>query len=87
MLADHDLNSSDFAGRSNEVVISDYAWIGTRVMILPGVAIGLGAVVAAGAIVTKNAEPFQVVAGIPAKVISLRKRDLRYCLSYRRLFQ
>jgi len=54
------------------VVIEDDVWIGTRAIILPGVRIGQGAVVAAGAVVTKNIEPYSVVAGNPAKLINKR---------------
>lgn len=55
------------------VVIEDDVWIGRRVIILPGVTIGKGCIVAAGAIVTKNTPPYVIVAGNPAKVIKYRK--------------
>lgn len=51
------------------VVIGDRVWVGTRAVILKGVTIGDGAVVAAGAVVTKDVPPGAVVAGIPAKVV------------------
>ncbi len=51
------------------VIICDNAWIATKAIILKGVHIGEGAIVAAGAVVTKDVEPFTVVAGCPAKVI------------------
>lgn len=54
------------------VTIGNDAWIGVRTMILGGLTIGNGAVVAAGAIVTKNVPPYAVVAGVPAKVIRYR---------------
>ncbi len=50
------------------------AWIGARVLLLPGVRIGQGAIVAAGAVVTKDVPPFAIVAGIPARVIGYRGR-------------
>lgn len=56
----------------SSVVIGDDVWIGTKVIILPGVNIGNGAVVGAGAVVTKNVDPYTVVAGVPAKVIKER---------------
>jgi len=87
LTADHDMDSPDFAGRIRSVTIEDYAWVGTSAMIMPGVTIGKGAVVAAGSIVTKNVEPYHVVAGIPAKFIKERKRELNYTSSYKRLFQ
>lgn len=87
LTADHDMDSPDFEGRNKPVKIDDYAWIGTRATILPGCTIGKGAIIAAGSIVTKDVLPFTVVAGIPAKVIKTRNNNLRYNLSYRRLFQ
>lgn len=51
------------------VVISDDVWVGANAVILPGVTIGTHAVVAAGAVVTKDVPPHTVVAGVPAKVI------------------
>ena len=85
--ADHDPDSPIFASRDLPVVIEDYAFIGSRAMILPGVTIGKGAVIAAGAVVTKSVEPFAIVGGIPAKFIRPRETELNYQLSYRRLFQ
>lgn len=87
LTADHDINSPDFTGRNRAVVIDDYVWIGTRAMILPGINIGKGAIVAAGAIVTKNVEPFTLVAGVPAKFVKRRQEDLNYQIIYQRLFQ
>lgn len=54
------------------VVIGNDVWIGAYVSILPGVHIGDGAVIAAGAVVTKDVEPYAVVGGVPAKVIKYR---------------
>jgi len=54
------------------VTIEDHVWIGSRAMILPGVTLGRGAVVAAGSIVTKDVAPMTVVAGNPAKPIAVR---------------
>lgn len=51
------------------VVIEDDVWIGTNCMVLKGVTIGRGAVIAAGAVVTKDVPPFTVAAGNPARVI------------------
>lgn len=65
-------------GRRGPIVIGNRAWIGPRVTILHSVTIGEGAVVAAGAVVTKNVEPFTIVAGIPARKIGDRNHDLRY---------
>lgn len=76
----HDHRSPTFGCMSAPVVIEDYAWVSCRAILLPGVTIGKGAVVAAGAVVTKSVEPYTIVAGIPAKEISKRTQDLNYVL-------
>jgi acetyltransferase-like isoleucine patch superfamily enzyme len=76
----HDYQSPMFAYETAPVQIGDYAWLSFRTTILPGVRVGEGAVVAAGAVVTKDVPPYAIVAGIPAKVIGTRNRDLRYNL-------
>ncbi len=55
-----------------ETRIGNGAWIGMRAMIMPGVTIGEGAVIASGAVVTKNVAPYMVVGGNPAAPIKLR---------------
>lgn len=55
------------------VVIDDDVWIGRRAIILPGVHIGEGCVIGAGAVVTKDIPPYSVAAGVPAKVVKSRK--------------
>ena len=86
LTADHDPASPDFAGRHRPVRIEDSAFIGTRAVILPGVTIGKGAVVAAGAVVTKDVAPFEIVAGCPARKIGSRNTELLYETDYGRLF-
>jgi len=54
------------------VKIGNDVWIGTRVIILPGVSIGDGAVVGAGSVVSKSVEPYSIVGGVPARKISSR---------------
>ena len=65
------------------IVIDDDVWIGQNSIILSGVHIGQGAVVAAGAVVTKDVPPYTVVAGVPAKIIKHRfnKEVIEYMLS------
>jgi acetyltransferase-like isoleucine patch superfamily enzyme len=54
------------------VVIADDVWVGARAVILRGVEIGRGAVIGAGALVTKSVPPYAIVAGNPARVIRYR---------------
>lgn len=55
------------------VEIGDDVWLGRRCMVMPGVRIGRGCVVAAGAVVTKDVPPYCVVGGIPARIIKKRQ--------------
>ena len=73
-----DPNFKCYASSDMGVVIEDMAWIGSNTIILPRVKIGCGAVVCAGAVVTKDVQPYAVVAGIPAKVIATRPQNLVY---------
>ena len=57
------------------LTIGNDVWIGTKAIILRGVTIGNGAVIASGAVVTKNVPPFAVVAGVPAKIVKFRFDD------------
>lgn len=84
---EHDPQDSYYQAKGGPVVIEDYAWISCRVVILPGVTIGQGAVVAAGAVVTKDVPPYEIVGGVPAKVIGERTKDLRYTLNFHKAFQ
>lgn len=73
VVGSHDLNDPTFPEvRTPPVVIEDYAFIGSRAMIVGGVTIGRGAVVAAGSIVTKDVAPMTIVAGVPAKPVGMR---------------
>ena len=76
----HDFRSPTFADVSGPVTIGDHAWLSCRVVVLPGVNIGEGAVVAAGAVVTNDVPPYTVVGGVPARKIAERPRDIRYDL-------
>jgi len=85
--ASHDPDDVDnFSGITEAVVIEDYAWIATRAIILPGVKIGRGAVVGAGAVVTKDVDPDTISAGNPARPIRKRKSPQNYQLNYTRPF-
>jgi len=76
--AQHKINDPNFLYVTKPVEIKDYVWIGTRAIILPGVTLGKGCVVAAGAVVTKSFPDFSVVGGVPAKIISKRIENLDY---------
>jgi maltose O-acetyltransferase len=64
---EHDITSPTFEGKGAPVTIEDWAYVASRAMILPGVTIGEGAVVAAGAVVTKDVSAWTMVCGIPAE--------------------
>lgn len=55
-----------------DIVIGDDVWLGAKVVILPGVKIGAGAVIGASAVVTKNIPDFAIAVGIPARIVGLR---------------
>ena len=79
--AEHDVKDPNFRAISAPVVIEDYVFIGPRAIILPGVTIKKGAVVGAGAVVTKDIEEGVIVGGVPAKQIGNREvKDLNYKL-------
>lgn len=79
--SEHDVNDPAFNPIIEDVTIEDYVFIGPRAIILPGIKIGIGAVVGAGAVVTKDVPPNDIVGGVPAKKIGERKaKDLNYKL-------
>lgn len=73
-----DPNFACFEGEDLSVKIEDRVWIGPNVIVLPRVTIGEGAVCCAGCVVTKDVEPYTVVAGIPAKKVGERPRHQTY---------
>lgn len=60
---------------SRAVIIENGAWIGRNVVVMPGIRIGEGAVVGAGAVVTKDVPPYAIVGGVPARLIRYRSAD------------
>lgn len=83
MTAKHEIDDPGFAAVYEPIVVGDRAWLSLNTTVLGGVTIGEGAVVAAGAVVTRNVDPFTVVGGVPARPIRERSRELTYELSYR----
>ncbi len=83
--AQHDYRCPVFGVIRKKVCINDYVWLGPRSIILPGVTIGEGAVVAAGAVVTKDVDPYTVVGGVPARQIGSRPTNLTYELGNTRI--
>jgi len=74
--SEHDIRDPQFIATTQAVEIEDYAFIGPRAIILPGVHIGKGAVVGAGAVVTKDVPPGVIVGGVPA--IQIGNRPLQH---------
>lgn len=57
------------------IVIEDYVWIATRAIILPGVTVGRGAIIGAGAVVAKDVPPYTIVIGNPARPIQKKRTE------------
>lgn len=57
-----------------KIIINDDVWIGSRVIILPGIIIGKGSIIGAGAVVTKNVDAYSIIGGVPAKLIRYRDK-------------
>lgn len=83
MTAKHLVQDPDFVADFAPVVVGDRVWFGIGATVLGGVRVGEGAVVAAGAVVTKDVPPYAIVGGTPARQIGTRTEDLRYNLDYR----
>jgi maltose O-acetyltransferase len=73
--ASHDVLDPLWQHKKAPIFIGDYAWIATNAIILPGVNIGKGAVVGAGAVVSKNVKDYAIVIGNPAKEITKKRID------------
>ena len=73
--ASHDVTDPQWRMFSRPIVIGDYAWVAISAIVLPGVTIGRGAVVGAGAVVSKDVPDYAVVAGNPATVLRSRRQE------------
>ena len=85
--ASHEVNSTEFKLEVKPIVINDFVWICTSAIILPGVTLGKGCVVASGAVVTKDVPEYVIVGGNPAKIIGTRSKSLAYSPLWRPRFQ
>jgi acetyltransferase-like isoleucine patch superfamily enzyme len=84
----HDMNHPRFPDSYMPIAIGNYVWIGVRATILAGVTIGEGAVVMAGAVVTRDVPPYAVVGGVPARVVAQRQlQNPSYEMDWRPLFE
>ena len=81
MTGGHDHQANHFIGKFMPISIDDYTWVGENAVILQGVRIGKGAVICAGAVVTKDVGDYDIVGGVPARKIGERTHELDYhCL-------
>lgn len=78
---EHDPNSVRFVPRGGDVNIKNNVWIASNAIILPGITIGEGAVIASGAIVTGDVAPYTIVSGNPAVKIKDRNIKIEYKLN------
>lgn len=78
----HDPHDDAHGTSGGPVTVADHVWIAARATILPGVTVGRGAVVAAGAVVTHDVPSMSIVAGVPAKVVGRRRNRLTYKLDH-----
>lgn len=79
----HEIDSPTHATVGKPTVIEDHCWVAPHSIILPGVKVRRGGVIATNSVVTKSTEECVLVAGIPAKTIKIRHNDLSYELNYK----
>jgi acetyltransferase-like isoleucine patch superfamily enzyme len=83
LTATHIPDAPNFAGRVLPIHLHQRCWIGLRALVMPGVNIGEGAIVGAGALVTSDVDPYTIVSGVPAKVLRKRRGPMSYELGWR----
>ena len=74
----HLVNDSNFKSEKKPVVIGDRAWISSNSVVLPGVNVREGAILACGGVATKDLNAFTIYGGVPAKAISERNKNISY---------
>jgi putative colanic acid biosynthesis acetyltransferase WcaF len=84
LTANHDVDSNDFERQVAPIEIADHAWIATRAIVLAGVSVGQGAVVAAGGVATRDVSARTIVGGVPARRVAKRSGGIDYRLGGRR---
>lgn len=82
----HNIDDPSYGTEGEAVKVADYVVISGRSTVLPGVNIGVGAVIATNSVVTKDVAPYELVGGIPARHIRKRAALQTYKLNYRRYF-
>lgn len=83
----HDPQDPEHRAVRKKSTLSDYCWIGSDSIVLAGINVGRGAVVAAGAVVTKDVPPLAIVGGNPARIIGMRNSCPTYTLIYKPIFK
>ena len=78
----HDFDDDEFVAHFDPITIGDHCWLATRSLVIGGVNVGRGAVVAAAAVVTRDVDEMTVVAGVPAQVVRKRTGNLGYRIDY-----
>jgi putative colanic acid biosynthesis acetyltransferase WcaF len=76
--ADHDVQDPTFPGRLGSIEIDDRVWLGSRVMVLKGVHLHQGAVAAAGSVIISDVAQWEIVGGVPARVLGYRSPNQHY---------
>lgn len=82
--AQHDPQDPKYSYVKKRVEIGSNSWLASRCMVLPGVRVGQGAVVSAGAVVTRDVPPYTIVGGVPAKIIGKRRKKIHYRHNWRK---
>jgi acetyltransferase-like isoleucine patch superfamily enzyme len=83
LTATHVPDDASFAARLAPVHLHRRCWIGMRALVMPGITVGEGAIIGAGAVVTSDVDPYTIVGGVPAKILRRRREPMSYQLDWR----